>query len=181
MRIRGLRKLAIVLAALCLGVATLSTYAIHGRRESRAHALFRQYIMDTIPASVTQIRADQARGASSYRCVLRFAINRTDVELIRRSRPFREAQITGYMSGGSLCWDWKESLPGGEKGRSFSVYGSHAPSWYDLESWNSPEAYILVKQDKNGNTSEFQVLTYNGASGHAFFIVVHYSGTVPFF
>jgi hypothetical protein len=182
MRIHGLRKLAIVLAALCLGVAILSIYAIRGRQEARAHALFRQYIMGPIPASVAQIRADQARGASSYRCVLRFAIDKTDVELIRRSRPFREARITGYMGGGSLWWDWKDfPSSGGEKSRAFGVYGSDAPSWYDLESWDNPETYILVKEDKSGNTSEIQVLMYNSASGYAFFIIVSYSNRVPFF
>ncbi len=128
------------------------------------------------------VKADQARGACSYHCVFRFAVDKADVELIRQSRPFREARITGYMRGGSLCWDWSDfPLSGRERGSSFGVYGSHAPSWYDLESWDNPETYILVKEDNSGNTSEFQVLTYNSASGYAFFIVVCYSNRVPFF
>ena len=182
MKIRGLGKLVIVLALLCLGVAVFSIHVTHNLQESRAHELFRQHVMDPIPASVAHIKADQARGASSYRCVFRFAVDKADVELIRQSRPFREVRITGYMGGGSLCWDWRDSCSSGpEKGRAFCVYGSHAPSWYDLELWDSPETYILVKEAKSGNTSDIQVLAYNAACGYAFFIVMHYRDGVPFF
>jgi hypothetical protein len=182
MKIRGWGKLVIVLVIVCLGGAVFSMYMMHALQEPRARELFRQYVIDPVPASVAHIKVDQARGASSYQCVFRFAADKRSVELIRQSRPFREARITGYMGGGSLRWDWKDfPSSGGAKSQAFSVYGTHAPSWYDLESWGNPEAYILVKEDKNGNTSELQVLTYNGTSGSAFFIVVSYSNRVPFF
>ena len=94
-------------------------------------------------------------------------------------RPFREAQITSFLDGGSLCWNWKGLTSYGhigERGRGFRIYVTkrRKPSWYTLESWDGPEAYALVKEGMDGNTSDTKVLIYNARLGQAFFIVFHY-------
>ena len=187
MRAHRLQKLTVLLVVLCLCAIVLSIYVMRIQWKLRASDLFREYIMDPVPASVADVKADQPKTIGGYGYVFRFAVKRTDLELIRKSRPFREAQITSYMGGGSLYWDWKD-VPSsghiGEKGRAFSMYGTRlrAPPWYDLESWDSPETYVLVKDDKDGNTLENQVLVYNAELGQAYFIVFHYGGgRAPFF
>jgi hypothetical protein len=130
------------------------------------------------------MRADQPKTVGGHGYVFRFGIARTDLERIAESRPFREAQITGYLNGGSLCWDWKDiPLSGdiGEKTHAFSVYSGQGagPSWYDLESWDSPHAHALVRSGKDGRTSDIQVLIYSAELGEAYFIIFHYGGGRP--
>ncbi|MBN2183421.1 MAG: hypothetical protein JW715_16035 [Sedimentisphaerales bacterium] len=136
--------------------------------------IFRQYVMNPIPESVTNIKADQPKQIGGYGYVLSFNIYRADMDLIIKSRSLKEARITGFLGSGSLCFTWKDSP--NPTGCGFSIYGSHKPSWYTLESWDNPEIYALTQEVKDKNTSDIQVLIYNPTLRQAFFIVFDYGG-----
>ncbi len=166
------RKSLIVYVVLSLFGAVFLIYVISILRKSSTSELFRWYVLDPIPASVTGIKVDQPHKIRGYTYVFRFDINRADLDRIVESRPFREAQITGFLGGGSLFFKWKGSP--NPIGNGFSMYGTRKPSWYTLESWDNPETYALVQEVKDVKTSDIQVLIYNGRLGQAFFIVSHY-------
>ncbi|MGD8785928.1 MAG: hypothetical protein PVJ60_00765 [Phycisphaerales bacterium] len=176
-----MRKLPTFLFVLFLCGTVLLIYSCDTLLMPPASELFKQYVMDPIPASVTNIKADQPKTIGGYGYVFRFDINRADLDLIIKSRPFREAQLTNFSDSGSISWNWK-GLPSygsiGERGRGFGIYGvkRRKPSWYTLESWENPETYALVEEKKDVNTSDIQVLIYNVKLGQAFFIVFDYGG-----
>jgi hypothetical protein len=142
--------------------------------------------LDPIPASVNQIKADQPKRGFGYGYVFRFAVSGADLELIVKSRPFRQTENMRVIAGGGLYWDWKdwdrEESSDRVKSVSFMVYrdGQTKPSWFDLESWKQFESYALRQEGKYGQT-DIQVLIYNPQLGQAYFIVFHYEGGVPLF
>ncbi len=170
------RRLVIVVLVLSFFGAMFLIYD-----KLRAPDLFRQYVVNPIPASVSQIKVDHPmkHKGGSYGYVFRFDVNREDFEHIRESRPFREAEEISYVGGEGISWDWKDwdlMKPGGERGSGFSMYALVSkPSWYDLPTWEDPEAYALRQVDENNN-KDIQVLLYNSELGQAYFITFHYSG-----
>jgi hypothetical protein len=185
MRMREWPRSQVIVVVLCLCGVTLSIYAVRILQKRHASNLFRQYVLDPVPTSVTHMKADQPITIGGYGYVFRFAINSTDLELIRKSRPFREAEIEMHADS-HVGWTWK-GLPSsgnlGEIGSGLTVYGTgREPYWFDLESWKNPETHALLQKDKDANISDIQILIYNAELGHAYFIVFHYGGgPVPFF
>lgn len=166
------RKLLIVLAVLFL----CSTMFLIYSKLLKPPKLFRRYVLNPIPESVTNIKADQVGAFRGYQFVFRFDINRADLDLIIKSRPFREAKITDYLGGGGLYLVFRVGSFYPE-GQSFGIYGAkrHKPSWYTLESWEKPETYALVKEEKvkGEDTIDIQVLIYNTKLEQAFFIIYY--------
>lgn len=159
--------------------------------ESRVVQIFRQYVLDPIPKSVKNIRADQPGIFYGRTYTLRFNINRADLDLITNSRPFIKIWDVKYKKGG-LYWGWDRVGPPGpvgipKYGLSMSLYEpGNEPAWFRPELWDDPEAYGLYKIGELMNTeaydryreksSEFsgrktiQVLLYNEKDGEAYFI-----------
>jgi len=170
------QKLVPVVAFLFLLVLVFIICLVSFLQRRGAADLFRQYVVDPIPESVTHIKVDQPKTVGGYGYVFRFEINRTDMDRIVKSQPFGEAQISGFLGGGGLSFESKDSFR--PVGTMFHVYQSkkRMPSWYTLESWDNPETYILMQEVKDPNTSDIQVLIYNAILGQAFFIVFDYGG-----
>jgi hypothetical protein len=177
------RKLLVVLVVLLLCGMMFLIYKV--LLKPKPSELFLRYVLDPIPASVKNIKADQCGAFRGYEYVFRFDINRADLDLIIKSRPFREAQIINCQDG-NLFWVWKGSHDGDAyngdayDGGAFSTgLKRRKLSWYTLESWEEPETYALVKEDKvkGVDTRDIQVLFYNAKLGQAFFIVYFSWGT----
>ena len=145
--------------------------------------VFRQHIMDAIPESVTNIKADRPSIIGGYTYVLRFNISRTDLDSIIKSRPFQRVWNVKYENG-CLDWAWDTWQGFSLGGWNITVYGSRrAPRWFRAELWDSPEAYAFVKVGDRVNTqideyqpkvyvrTDIQVLIYNEKAGEAYFIV----------
>jgi hypothetical protein len=173
----GWRKLVPVGAILCAAGTLLSIHIVGVLRRPRADALFRQYILDTIPSSVADIKVDQPKAHGGYGYVFRFALGREDLDRIRSTRPFREAEDISYVRGTGLSWnwtDWDAAKSAGERGASFLIYPrGRQPSWYDLPAWNDPRVYVL--RQEQGEDKDIQVLLYNMELGQAYFIAFHYN------
>ncbi|MHC4439476.1 MAG: hypothetical protein ACYS3S_19135, partial [Planctomycetota bacterium] len=75
-----------------------------------ASQLFRQYILDPIPKSVTNIRADQPKKILGYKYTFRFNINRDDLALLIDSRHFMRVWNVKYKNG-YLYWGWDRDGP----------------------------------------------------------------------
>jgi len=152
--------------------------------------VFRQHIMDAIPESVTNIKADRPSIIGGYTYVLRFNISRTDLDSIINSRPFQRVWNVEYRNG-NLDWAWDRSGPFGipryiSSKIIYDRQGPRRPAWFKLELWDNPEAYAFEKVGDRVNTEIFgykqkvhdrndtQVLLYNEKEGEAYFIVSHF-------
>lgn len=176
--LRSQRSVLIITVLFLFGLAFL-IYVISAFQKRRTADLFRQYIVNPIPVSVTQIKVDHPQRHGGYGYVFRFNINQEDYERICESRPFRDVENLYYINGKDLSWDWKDWIStkqSGERGVAFGIYDLvRKPSWYDLPTWENPEAHALHKVDEKNN-KDIQVLLYNRDIGQAYFITFHYSG-----
>jgi hypothetical protein len=173
------RLVPVVVIIFLLGLAFLIC-VVSILQKIGAADLFRQYVLNPIPESVSHIKVDQPKTHGGYGYVFRFNVNRKDFNCIRESRPFRETENIRYIGGTELSFDWKgwEIETSGERvrGFGFEMYALvRKPSWYDLASWENPEAYALNEVDKSNNR-DVQVLLYNNELEQAYFITFHYSG-----
>ena len=139
--------------------------------------LFRKYVHSPIPKSVSRIKVDKPFGHGGYEYVFRFKIKREDFESLRKSRSLRKINIKGYIiDGKGISWVWEDMVPssGKEGGVGMPIYsGMHVPSWYDLPTWDNPEAFAIHKEDENKNTY-IQILLYNNELGQAYFITYYH-------
>jgi len=137
-----------------------------GGPSGSAQELFRQHILDPIPQSVTEIKADRLRKSSGYGCVFRFKISKADVGLIVNSRPFVNATQAEYRNG-ILHWEYAPGLS-----RTKVIYASdlRRPRWFELQRWNHFKAYVLDEGDKY-NEESLHILLYNEDLEEAYFIV----------
>ena len=151
--------------------------------------IFTKHILDPIPKSVTNLKADRPYCLRGYKYTLRFNINRADLALITGSRPFQRVwNVTYGMFGkGNLNWHWDP--PGVTIGpsRQIIVYhpkgGRREPKWFTPNLWDDPEAYAFHKEGdrvntqttryhKKANEQEItQVLLYNEKDQEAYFII----------
>ena len=135
--------------------------------------IFRQHLLDPIPKSVINIKADQPMNVlSSYRYTLRFNINRADVAELIYSNSLVRVWNVKYRDG-DLFWAWDTWRGLSTNGVTIIVYDSRRwrrkPKWFRPELWDNPEAYAFRK--KIGNRMYSQVLLYNEKEGEAYFIV----------
>lgn len=189
--------LVIVFLICMVGMLGLTACRPRGMSKARASQIFRQYVLDPIPASVTNIRAHQPGIFYGRTYTLRFNINRDDLDLLVNSRPFIKVWNVKYEDG-MLSWGWgrveagplviPEALAIPKYGCAMSLYGrARKPKWFRPELWDNPEAYGLYKIGDLVNTEVFerdkeksreskgrttiQVLLYNEKEGEAYFIV----------
>ncbi len=126
--------------------------------------LFRYYILNPIPASVTDIRVDHARVFFGYGYTFRFKIARADVAAIIGSRPFQRVRNVGYESGGTLHFEWS---PTSWEGLAVYPSGQGKPAWFTPDSWQDPEAYAYQELAEQKTT---YLLLYNEHVGEAYFL-----------
>ena len=176
------RRLVLVVAVLSLLGVVFFIYVFSVLLKMLAENLFREYVVNPIPESVAKIKVDQPKSRGGYGYVFRFNVNREDFERIRESRPLRDVENLDYKYGTGLLWEWKDWVSteqSGDRGTGFSMYALvRKPSWYDLPSWENPEAYALRQADVNNHRDirDIQVLLYNNDRGQAYFITFYYDG-----
>jgi hypothetical protein len=134
--------------------------------------VFRQYVLDPIPASVTNIRADQPKNFGGYRYTFRFNINRDDLALLIDLGPLVRVWNVKYKNG-CLFWAWDTWRGFSMGGVTITVYGSSGwrrePRWFRPELWDNPEAYAF--DETVGGRMNTKVLLYNEKEGEAYFVV----------
>lgn len=159
--------------------------------KARASETFKKYVLDPIPTSVKNIKADQPGKTFGYIYTFRFNISREDLSLLINSQPFIRIWNLKYKNG-MLEWAWGYTDPieleAPKYGISLPLYeyggGSHGPSWFRPGQWDNPEAYSFYKIGDLINTQIFeqdghhsdgwetiQILLYNEKEGEAYFIV----------
>jgi len=136
------------------------------RPSGSPQGLFRQHILDPIPESVAEIKADRLRRSSGYGCTFRFKIRKADAGLIVNSRPFVSARQVEYRSD-ILHWEY---APGLSRTKVIYASDSHKPRWFELQTWDHFEAYVLDEGDKY-NEESLHILLYNEDLEEAYFIM----------
>jgi hypothetical protein len=76
----------------------------------RPARLFREVVLDPIPASVEHIKANHARWFSKHTYVFRFDVGLEDLALILRSGPFEEISCVKYDRGMLRYGETEEGL-----------------------------------------------------------------------
>ena len=156
---------------------------------------FRKYVLDPIPKSVANIKADQTGKLFSHKYTFRFNISRDDLSLLLNSQPFIEVWNVKYKNG-ALEWGWGRvglgelNIP--KYGYSLPLYGNnwdspHEPKWFKPGRWKNPEAYAFYKVGDfvnfqvlehdgriSGGRVTIKVLLYNEKEGEAYLIVSSY-------
>lgn len=176
-------------------VALLALSGCKPRKMSKARAsqTFRQYVLNPIPKSVTNINADPASIIFGYTYTFRFNISRDDLALLINSRPFIRVWNVKYEKG-CIDWGWDRAGPLeieiAKHGHSMPLYeydswgGPREPAWFKPGLWDNPEAYGFYKvgnlvniqalesdwQQSRGRVT-IQVLLYNEKQGEAYFVV----------
>ena len=185
-----------------VGMLGLTACRPRGMSKARASLIFKQYVLDPIPASVTNIRAHQPGIFYGRTYTLRFNINRDDLGLLVNSRPFIKVWDVKYKDG-ALSWGWgrveagslviPEAMAIPKYGHGISLYEPGCePVWFRPDLWDNPEAYGLYKIGDLVNTEAYerdtekssklrgrhtiQVLIYNEKEGEAYFIASDWSG-----
>ena len=149
---------------------------------------FRKYVIDPIPVSVKNIKADQPKKFMGYRCIFRFNISKDDLPLLINSRPFVRVWNVKYRKG-HLGWGWDRPDPLGmsRRGQSMTCYHRHywpwKPLWFRPKISDNSEVFVYYKVAKLLNIQAFdrdraksqgrvrtQVLIYNEKKGEAYFI-----------
>lgn len=130
--------------------------------------VFRQHVLDPIPESVTNIKADQPKNILGYRYTLRFNINRADLAKLINSGPLVRVWNVKYGKG-RLKWAWDTWHGHSMSGSDVIVYKRREPAWFRPELWDNPEAYAF--DETVGGRMNTKVLLYNEKEDEAYFIV----------
>jgi hypothetical protein len=138
--------------------------------------LFIEHLLDPIPESVTNIKADKPKEIWGYTYTLRFNINRADMELLIESGALERIRSAKYnRENGRIELGWDRTSPNGIPIRLINaiVYGSRRePRWFRPDQWDNPEAYASEKE-RDGHTIT-KILLFNEKEGEAYFIVSRY-------
>jgi hypothetical protein len=167
----------IVIFAAAATILLKAVITARARAKIEPAKVFAGYVLDPIPESVTNIKADRPQAYGGYMYTLRFNINRADLALLIDSGPLQKVWSAKYdHDHGWVSWDWDRPGPLGMPKRpiSITVYGSSGgrprePAWFRPELWDDPEAYAFRKEVGGQNITK--VLLYNDKEGEAYFIV----------
>jgi hypothetical protein len=124
-------------------------------------ALFRQFVLDPIPESVTDLKADRTQELFGYGYAFHFKVSRDDLYLISRSRPFQ--RVVGIECTEDSFISWELESTGRE---TILVYapGQRRPKWFRPDTWVDPESYVTADGD-------IRVLIYNDKGGEAYLVI----------
>jgi len=167
-----------IIMYLVLGIAT----PIVNRRLSQS-GVFKKFVCNPIPKSVTEIKMD--RLIRWHRYVFHFKIDEADLSPILNSWPFQEIRYFRYNpETGWLKWakeeppDYSQSLnPPPWTSFGTQLYnirsGETEPEWFNLEQWDSPKVYVY---DIRIDARRLRLFVYNKKLGEAYFIDYRSSG-----
>jgi len=163
MRRKRRTGLVLILSVLLAG-ASIVAVTMHSHYAGRAQRVFKRFVMDPIPPSVTELKV-VGWNLWNYRYVLRFDISRSDIASILAAKPFETVEEASYEDGLlELCWS-----PGRGLMMEIFMEGCRRPSWFALESWDAFDAYTRHETKIDAHR---QILLYNAQLGQAYFIVV---------
>jgi len=170
LRIKFPRRLWPSLAV--LGLVMLSAVGLLMIRQHPLN-MFRETVLDPVPASVRQIRGDLNRSAGEYTCVLRFKVSPDDLALLVHSGPFDEIAFVEYDRG-SLTYGNMEFAT--TSVQLYRVYeGQSEPGWFDLRRWTRFRAYIV--EEEQSDLYNVRLLLYHEGRGEAYFVEHEVRGT----
>ena len=145
---------------------------------------FHRLVLNPEPNSVADLLVDRVEdyGEDDYLYVLRFTINRDDLQTIINSRPFERTKMR-YYSDGILKWRITEGDPRGlikgvivnqdnADGYKYEIiYESikAQPSWLDLGEWQNMEMYVCDQKNESYYENS-QYLIFNNELKQAYFI-----------
>ena len=146
-------------------VASVIGIFLKGPSPSRA---FRKLVWSPILKSVEDIKMDRRISVfGSHWYVFQFRVDKQDLSLILNSRAFQKVPSIKFTESGQLWWG--DPMKGGH---SLSLYypvtKRHAPVWFNLRQWNSPNVYVIF----NEHVIRSRLLVYNENLGEAYFIDV---------
>jgi len=169
-----------------VGFIILYVRSHRGMSEEEASEAFKRYVLNPIPKSVTNIRADQPKKFRGYRYIFRFNINRDDLGLLINSGPFVKVWNVKYEDG-DIWWGWdREDQFGMSEYTSIAIcyQSKREPDWFRPQLWDEPEAYAFRKEGdllnietfgkKSSGPTNIQILLYNENEAEAYFIVTYW-------
>lgn len=140
--------------------------------QAEASEAFRRYVLDPIPESVTNIRADQPKKFLGYRYTFRFNINRANMAILIDSGSLKRVWNVKYKKG-YLGWAWDTWNGWTMNGADIIVYNSgfcrREPLWFNPQHWDNPETYAFDETVKGRMNT--RVLLYNEKEGQAYYVV----------
>lgn len=164
--------IGVLVGSVVIGV---TVYAMH-RLEHLS--LFKRFVMNPIPASVTDLEVD-GKNFISFRYILKFEVSRSDLDLILATKPFRrlynvvckQGQLSfNYSNSTSVAYQYITDL---------SRYSGRGTLWHALESWSLEEAYFYHEEEGGAPNARIlsgepndQILIYNAETEQAYFIVI---------
>jgi hypothetical protein len=169
-----------VIVALAIGIY----YAKTARYQPTKEQIFHRFVLNPIPGSVTDIQADchKYNWYGDYIYVLRFGIDRTYLDFLINSYPFKRVYLEDFETSGELRWC---SLEKPEVTTTYfsrhtysGVYysteiyepGEQRPSWLDLGVWQNPEMYVYEEETGRDGIIHRKILIYNNDLGYAYLI-----------
>lgn len=101
------------------------------------HHVFRKYITNPIPGSVSNLEVDLIYVAFDHKFVFKFSISQQDLQLFLKKKNFQLKGPVNYENG-RLSW-------GGTLGKHFFNLYEHRekPAWFDLDTMDSPQIYHI--------------------------------------
>jgi hypothetical protein len=131
--------------------------------------LFRRLVLDPIPASVSNIRADQPQTLGGYGYTFRFTIDKADLALIISAHTLAPVYNARYDADvGYLAFDWGPTPTDGIYMPVYPPTGKRQPSWFVPGAWPRAEVYAVCKVQ--GRQDDTRVLLYDERSGEAYFL-----------
>ncbi|MBN2182459.1 MAG: hypothetical protein JW715_11150 [Sedimentisphaerales bacterium] len=159
-------------------------YAKTARYQPTKEQIFRRFVLNPIPKSVIDIQADchEYNWYGDYVYVLRFGINRTDLDIIANTYPFKRVYLEDFETNGELRWCNLEKPE-----VTITFFGRHSyggihynteiygpdeqqPSWLDLGVWQNPEMYVYEEETGRDGIIHRKILIYNKDLGYAYLI-----------
>jgi len=152
--------------AICAGLLWLFVLPMKLRLPAPAEELYRRHVLQEIGDSVRDIRLVRTAASKvNQGYTFRFKINRTDVDSILDSRPFKKVKKMECRNGilSLECY----LAPG----LTTHIHPPDVckPKWLKLETWENPETYLLREEDEHRRN--MWLLAYNEQLGEAYFVV----------
>ncbi len=168
---KSIARVLFVLLYVVFGIVLL-IYAVVFMLRTPSPELFKRYVLDSVPASVTNIKYDRDLPVYRYAYTFRFNISESDLAQLVNSRPFQKVSNVKYDGQKGLYWEWdsrrSHTMFVYSSGESRPWWWQRKPRWFTPNRWDNLQGYVF--RDKSENWS-VQVLLYDQKLGQAYFIV----------
>ncbi len=180
-----------LLPTACMALMLSSVIILNGCPGSNVYKsdseLFRKFLLDPIPESVTGLRVNRPKSSSDPVHVMHFKINNGDVRAILKANPFVERSDWELdVRRGILSWSYSYAirdavdetmiLEQGNRGDAIPLdkdaNGRFMPNWFRPDQWDKVRfyAYIEDTNPKNRNHLAHHVLMYNEELSEAYYL-----------